>query len=46
MIIRQATEQDWPLIHPIYIRLIGKNVKNAYLDEWRGSYDPSMVSVK
>jgi peptide/nickel transport system substrate-binding protein len=35
-----------PLIHPIYIRLTGKNVKNAYLDEWRGSYDPSMVSVK
>lgn len=35
-----------PLIHPIYIRLIGKNVKNAYLDEWRGSYDPAMVSVK
>jgi peptide/nickel transport system substrate-binding protein len=35
-----------PLIHPIYIRLIGKNVKNAYLDEWRGSYDPAMVSVR
>ena len=35
-----------PLIHPIYIRLTGKNVQNAYLDEWRGSYDPAMVSVK
>ncbi len=35
-----------PLIHPIYIRLTGKNLKNTYLDEWRGSYDPSMVSVK
>jgi peptide/nickel transport system substrate-binding protein len=35
-----------PLIHPIYIRLTGKNVKNAYLDQWRGSYDPAMVSVK
>jgi peptide/nickel transport system substrate-binding protein len=35
-----------PLIHPIYIRLTGKNLKNAYLDQWRGSYDPAMVSVK
>jgi peptide/nickel transport system substrate-binding protein len=35
-----------PLFHPIYIRLTGKNVKNAYLDEWRGSYDPAMISVK
>jgi peptide/nickel transport system substrate-binding protein len=35
-----------PLIHPIYIRLTGKKVQNSYLDEWRGSYDPAMVSVK
>ena len=35
-----------PLIHPIYIRLAGKNVENTYLDQWRGSYDPAMVSVK
>lgn len=35
-----------PLFHPISIRLRGKNVKNTYLDEWRGSYDPAMVSVK
>jgi peptide/nickel transport system substrate-binding protein len=35
-----------PLYHPISIRLAGKNVKNTYLDEWRGSYDPAMVSVK
>jgi peptide/nickel transport system substrate-binding protein len=35
-----------PLIHPISIRLSGKNVKNTYLDQWRGSYDPAMVSVK
>jgi peptide/nickel transport system substrate-binding protein len=35
-----------PLMHPIYIRLVGRNVKNAYLDEWRGTYDPSMLSVK
>ncbi len=35
-----------PLIHPISIRLIGKRVQNAYLDQWRGSYDPAMVSVK
>jgi peptide/nickel transport system substrate-binding protein len=35
-----------PLYHPISIRLFGKNVKNTYLDEWRGSYDPAMVSVK
>ncbi len=37
---------DVPLFHPVYIRLAGKNVKNAYLDEWRGTYDPSMLSVK
>ncbi|GAA0353794.1 ABC transporter substrate-binding protein [Actinoallomurus spadix] len=35
-----------PLFHPIYLRLYGKNVKNTYLDEWRGSYDVAMVSVK
>jgi peptide/nickel transport system substrate-binding protein len=35
-----------PLYHPISIRLFGKHVKNTYLDEWRGSYDPAMVSVK
>ena len=35
-----------PLIHPTSIQLFGKNVKNTYLDEWRGAYDPAMVSVK
>jgi peptide/nickel transport system substrate-binding protein len=35
-----------PLFHPIYIRLAGKNVKNDYLEEWRGMYDPAMLSVR
>lgn len=35
-----------PLIHPTRTRLVGANVRNAYLDQWRGTYDPAMVSVR
>jgi peptide/nickel transport system substrate-binding protein len=35
-----------PLYHPRTVVLYGKDVKNAYLDQWRGWYDVSMVSVK
>jgi peptide/nickel transport system substrate-binding protein len=35
-----------PLFHSKYVYLYGKGVKNAYLDQWRGTYDISSVSVK
>jgi peptide/nickel transport system substrate-binding protein len=35
-----------PLMHSKYVYLYGKDVKNAYLDQWRGTYDIAMVSVK
>ncbi|MFD0689282.1 ABC transporter substrate-binding protein [Actinomadura fibrosa] len=35
-----------PLFHPRTVVLYGKDVKNAYVDEWRGWYDVSTVSVK
>ncbi|WP_034483420.1 ABC transporter substrate-binding protein [Actinomadura oligospora] len=35
-----------PLYHPKTVALFGKDVKNAYVDEWRGWYDVSSVSVK
>lgn len=35
-----------PLFHPIYLRLYGKNVKNAFVEQWTGTYDPATVSVK
>ncbi len=35
-----------PLFHPIYKRLYGKDVKNAYVSQWNGLYDLSRISVK
>jgi peptide/nickel transport system substrate-binding protein len=35
-----------PLYHPRTVALYGKDVKNAYVDQWRGWYDVAMVSVK
>ena len=35
-----------PLYHPIYKRLFGKDVKNAYVSQWNGVYDLSRISVK
>ncbi|WUI02744.1 ABC transporter substrate-binding protein [Spirillospora sp. NBC_00431] len=35
-----------PLYHPRTVVLYGKDVKNAYIDQWRGWYDVSTVSVK
>jgi peptide/nickel transport system substrate-binding protein len=35
-----------PLFHSKYVYLFGKGVKNAYLDQWRGTYDIASVSVK
>ncbi|RAY17098.1 ABC transporter substrate-binding protein [Actinomadura craniellae] len=35
-----------PLYHPRTVVLYGKDVKNAYIDRWRGWYDVSMVSVR
>jgi peptide/nickel transport system substrate-binding protein len=35
-----------PLFHPIYQYLYGKNVKNTFVDTWRGQYDIDQVSVK
>jgi peptide/nickel transport system substrate-binding protein len=35
-----------PLFHPTYLRLFGKNIKNAFVSDWTGVYDLSQVSVK
>jgi peptide/nickel transport system substrate-binding protein len=35
-----------PLYHPRAVVLYGKDVKNAYVDRWRGWYDVASVSVK
>ncbi|AUG75387.1 ABC transporter substrate-binding protein [Kitasatospora sp. MMS16-BH015] len=35
-----------PLYHPVYERLFGKGVKNAYVSQWNGVYDLSRISVK
>ncbi|TYK52713.1 ABC transporter substrate-binding protein [Actinomadura decatromicini] len=35
-----------PLYHPKAVALYGKDVKNAYVDQWRGWYDVAAVSVK
>ncbi|WP_033824668.1 ABC transporter substrate-binding protein [Kitasatospora sp. MBT63] len=35
-----------PLFHPIYKRLYGTGVKNAYVSQWNGLYDLSRISVK
>ncbi|TWF73392.1 peptide/nickel transport system substrate-binding protein [Kitasatospora viridis] len=44
----QLGKQAWtvPLYHPVYKRLIGKDVKNAYVSDWTGVYDLSRISVK
>ncbi|WP_329570558.1 ABC transporter substrate-binding protein [Kitasatospora sp. NBC_01266] len=44
----QLGKQAWtvPLYHPIYKRLFGKDVKNAYVSQWNGVYDLSRISVK
>ncbi|MQY02699.1 ABC transporter substrate-binding protein [Actinomadura macrotermitis] len=35
-----------PLYHPKTVVLAGKDVKNTYVDQWRGWYDVASVSVK
>ena len=35
-----------PLYFPKNLTLFGPGVKNAYLSEWRGTYDIAVVSVK
>ena len=35
-----------PLYHPIYKRLFGTGVTNAYVSQWNGLYDLSRISVK
>ncbi|WP_035804673.1 ABC transporter substrate-binding protein [Kitasatospora mediocidica] len=44
----QLGKQAWtvPLYHPVYKRLVGKDVKNAYVSQWNGVYDLSRISVK
>ncbi|MCX4744996.1 ABC transporter substrate-binding protein [Kitasatospora sp. NBC_01287] len=37
---------DVPLFHPVYQRLFGSAVKNAYVSQWNGVYDLSRISVK
>ncbi|WP_424211927.1 ABC transporter substrate-binding protein [Streptomyces sp. BI20] len=35
-----------PLFHPVYKRLVGKDVKNVVISDWTGVLDISQVSVK
>ncbi|WP_406268682.1 ABC transporter substrate-binding protein [Actinacidiphila glaucinigra] len=35
-----------PLVHPVYKRLYGKDVKNVVISDWTGVLDVSQVSVK
>ncbi|KIF01262.1 ABC transporter substrate-binding protein [Streptomyces sp. RSD-27] len=35
-----------PLFHPVYKRLVGKNVKNVVISDWTGVLDISQVAVK
>ncbi|MFF7638463.1 ABC transporter substrate-binding protein [Kitasatospora sp. NPDC008050] len=44
----QLGKQAWvvPLFHPVYQRLFGTAVKNAYVSQWNGVYDLSRISVK
>jgi peptide/nickel transport system substrate-binding protein len=35
-----------PLFHPVYKRLVGKNIKNVVISDWTGVLDISQVSVK
>ncbi|MFE6272895.1 ABC transporter substrate-binding protein [Streptomyces goshikiensis] len=37
---------DVPLFHPVYKRLVGKDVKNVVISDWTGVLDISQVSVK
>ncbi|WP_030209060.1 ABC transporter substrate-binding protein [Streptomyces sp. NRRL S-87] len=45
---RKIGEQalDVPLFHPVYKRLVGKDVKNVVISDWTGVLDISQVSVK
>lgn len=35
-----------PLFHPVYQRLVGKDVKNVVISDWTGVLDVSQVAVK
>ncbi|MFI6687216.1 ABC transporter substrate-binding protein [Streptomyces sp. NPDC050485] len=35
-----------PLFHPVYKRLVGKDVKNVVISDWTGVLDVSQVAVK
>ncbi|MFF9432035.1 ABC transporter substrate-binding protein [Streptomyces sp. NPDC014746] len=37
---------DVPLFHPVYKRLVGKDVKNVVIGDWTGVLDISQVAVK
>ncbi|MEU4955220.1 ABC transporter substrate-binding protein [Streptomyces lavendulae] len=37
---------DVPLFHPVYKRLVGKDVKNVVISDWTGVLDISQVAVK
>lgn len=41
-----AQALDVPLFHPVYKRLVGKNVKNVVISDWTGVLDISRVAVK
>ncbi|MGW2520064.1 ABC transporter substrate-binding protein [Streptomyces sp. NPDC001617] len=35
-----------PLFHPVYKRLVGKNIRNVVISDWTGVLDISQVAVK
>ncbi|WP_329459472.1 ABC transporter substrate-binding protein [Streptomyces sp. NBC_01497] len=35
-----------PLVHPVYKRLVGKDVRNVVISDWTGVLDVSQVAVK
>ena len=35
-----------PLFHPVYTRLVGKDIKNVVISDWTGVLDISQVAVK
>ncbi|MFD7837687.1 ABC transporter substrate-binding protein [Streptomyces sp. NPDC059761] len=37
---------DVPLFHPVYKRIVGKDVKNVVISDWTGVLDVSQVAVK
>ncbi|MEU6864616.1 ABC transporter substrate-binding protein [Streptomyces sp. NPDC046876] len=37
---------DVPLFHPVYKRVVGKDVKNVVISDWTGVLDISQVAVK